>query len=644
MAQGDGVYRYYQQMYRRGKYPVFIPDVQGRSAGMVEYFDRGERQEESTKLWNHKVIGTNLKEYNTRFLEYCRLVPHLVIPEYNKVTRYIYGLPKEIRDHVRSHMPATTESAIKLAGYLMESMIRNCEEEKKTMVENDGKKRCLKPTPKVDVRKFDPYSTCNFCKRPGHKEEDCRKKLIVCFDCGERGHFSAECTKKKPIAGDNIGSGARNDGKRGNACTFMLNTQKASELPEVITAGYEMPVQLLPMELAGFDVILGMDWLATNQARILCTEKAIDILTPNRKIIRIVGDKESGRIGIISKIKTSHCLGKGCLAVMAYVTKEPEPKTMDEVPIVSEFKDVFLDELPGIPPDREVEIRIDLIPTKEDHQAHLRTILETLRKEKLYAKFSKCKFWISEVQFLGHIVNEKGIQVDPAKIEMGKPKTPTQVISFLGLAGYYRRFIQNFSRIAVLLTSLTRKSVKFEWGPKQEEAFETLKQKLTNAPILALPEGQDNFTVYCDASHTGKANVVADALSRKEHDKPKRVRALRLDLKIDLLTEIKEAQKLGKRIWVPMVGSLREKILEEAHKSKYMTHPGSDRMYHNLKDDYWWIGMKKEIALYVAKCLTCSKVKAEHQKPLGLLQQPEIPIWKWDMITMDFIMKLPKTS
>ncbi|XP_076954438.1 uncharacterized protein LOC143628854 [Bidens hawaiensis] len=113
------------------------------------------------------------------------------------------------------------------------------------------------------------------------------------------------------------------------------------------------------MELAGFDVILGMDWLAANQARILCNEKAIDLLTPNKKIIQIAGDKEAGRIGIISKIKASHCLGKGCLAFMAYVTKEPEPKKLDEVPIVSEFKDVFLDELPGI---REVEFRIDLIP------------------------------------------------------------------------------------------------------------------------------------------------------------------------------------------------------------------------------------------------------------------------------------------
>ncbi|XP_076930028.1 uncharacterized protein LOC143594650 [Bidens hawaiensis] len=465
------------------------------------------------------------------------------------------------------------------------------------------------------------------------------------------------------------GSGARTEGRKGNARVFLLDTQKAADIPDVITgmflinnvysrvlfdsganqsfidykfcslldaplvkldslfevetanseliritealgnatislAIHEIPVQLLPMTLAGFDVVLGMDWLSSNQARILCNDKTIEIRAPNNKIIRIVGDKEAGKVGIISKIKASHCLGKGCLAFMAFITKESESKKLEEVPVVSEFKDVFLDELPGIPPDRKGEFKIDLVPgTSPIVKSPYRLVptgMKELKKqldellEKGFIRPSSSPWGTpilfvkkkDEVQFLGHVVNAKGIQVDLAKIEAitkwEKPKTPTQVRSFLGLAGYYRRFIQNFSKIAVPLTALTRKSVKFEWGPKQEEAFETLKEKLTNAPILALPEGQDDFVIHCDASHTGKANVVADALSRKEHDKPKRVQALRLEL--------------------------------------------------------------KDIAIYVAKCLTCSKVKAGNQKPLGLLQHPEIPIWKWDMITMDFIMKLPKTA
>ncbi|GJZ82809.1 putative reverse transcriptase domain-containing protein [Tanacetum coccineum] len=97
------------------------------------------------------------------------------------------------------------------------------------------------------------------------------------------------------------------------------------------------------------------------------------------------------------------------------------------------------------------------------------------------------------------------------------------------------------------------------------------------------------------------------------------------------------------RIWVPLVGDVRMVIMDEAHKSRYSVHPGADKMYHDLRDMYWWPGMKRDIAMYISRCLTCAKVKAEHQRPSGLLQQPEIPKWKWDRITMDLITKLPRS-
>ncbi|GJS24939.1 putative reverse transcriptase domain-containing protein [Tanacetum coccineum] len=97
------------------------------------------------------------------------------------------------------------------------------------------------------------------------------------------------------------------------------------------------------------------------------------------------------------------------------------------------------------------------------------------------------------------------------------------------------------------------------------------------------------------------------------------------------------------RIWIPLVGDVRMVILNEAHNSKYFVHPGVDKMYHDLRDMYWWPRMKRDIAIYVSKCLTCAKVKAEHQRPSGLLQQPEILEWKWDKITMDLITKLPRS-
>ncbi|GJS72915.1 putative reverse transcriptase domain-containing protein [Tanacetum coccineum] len=242
----------------------------------------------------------------------------------------------------------------------------------------------------------------------------------------------------------------------------------------------------------------------------------------------------------------------------------PQPPPQKGQIVQSEVVDYVLKDLPGLPPTRQVEFQIDLVPgaapvarapyrlapsemeelstqlqelsdkgfikttvprpggatgfvcqkkdalpsnTKEEHDVHLRLILELLKKEELYAKFSKCDFWLSSVQFLGHVIDSKGIHVDPAKIESIKdwesPKTPTEIRQFLGLAGYYRRFIEGFSKISKPMTKLTQKSVKFNWGEKEETAFQTLKQKLCSAPILALPEGSENFIVYCDASHKG---------------------------------------------------------------------------------------------------------------------------------------------
>ncbi|GKD86461.1 putative reverse transcriptase domain-containing protein [Tanacetum coccineum] len=222
------------------------------------------------------------------------------------------------------------------------------------------------------------------------------------------------------------------------------------------------------------------------------------------------------------------------------------------------------------------------LKNKQEHEEHLKLILELLKKEELYAKFSKCEFWIPKVQFLGHVIDSKGIHVDPAKIESIKdwasPKSPTEIYQFLGLAGYYRRFIEGFWKIAKPITKLTQKKVKFEWGDKQEAAFQLLKQKLCNAPILVLPEGSEDFITYYDASkkgllilqhilnqkelnmrqrhwlellsdynckiqyHPGKANIVDDALSRKERDEPLRVRALVMTIGLDLPKQILNSQ------------------------------------------------------------------------------------------------------
>nr|GFB07327.1 putative reverse transcriptase domain-containing protein [Tanacetum cinerariifolium] len=264
---------------------------------------------------------------------------------------------------------------------------------------------------------------------------------------------------------------------------------------------------------------------------------------------------------------------------------------------------------------------MDLINQDEKkHEEHLKAILELLKKEELYAKFSKCEFWIPKVQFLGHVIDSQGIHVDPAKIESvndwASPKSPTEIRQFLGLAGYYRRFIEGFLKVAKPMTKHTQKKVEFEWGDKQEAAFQLLKQKLCSAPILALPEGSEDFIVYCDASSKGLSTVL---MQREKEDvrgrlvensrDPEKVRKEKLEPRTD------GTLCLDGRSWLPCYGNLRTVIMHESHKSKYFIHPGSEKMYQDMKKLYWWPNIKANNATYVSKCLTYAKVKAEHQKP-----------------------------
>ncbi|GKA97896.1 putative reverse transcriptase domain-containing protein [Tanacetum coccineum] len=303
---------------------------------------------------------------------------------------------------------------------------------------------------------------------------------------------------------------------------------------------------------------------------------------------------------------------------------------------------------------------------------------------------------LREVQFLRHVINNNGIHVDPNNIEAVKnwkaPRTPTEVYSFLGLAGYYRRFIENFYKIAKSLTILTQKCKTFDWGEEQELAFQTLKDKLCNAPVLALPDGPEDFVVYCDASGIGlgcvlmqRGKVIAYASRQlKIHEQNYTTHDLELGVVVFALkiwrhylygtksviyTDHKSLQHIFSqkelnmrqrrwielfsdyagnllqkgldemieqrsdgtlyyldRIWVPLKGEVRTLIMDEAHKLKYSVHPGADKMYYDLRDRYWWPGMKKDIAEYVSKCLIVWKVKDKIKRHSGLLQQPEISL------------------
>nr|GFB11766.1 putative reverse transcriptase domain-containing protein [Tanacetum cinerariifolium] len=197
-----------------------------------------------------------------------------------------------------------------------------------------------------------------------------------------------------------------------------------------------------------------MDWLSNHHAVIVSYEKIVHIPLPNREILEIKGERPEKDPRLLLCIKV-------------------DEKKLDDIRIVRDFPEVFPDDFSGLPPVRVIEFRIDLILG-----ALPVTILDLLKKEKLYAKFSKCEFWLQEVQFLGHVVNRDGIHVDPSKVESvtnwKTPESHIEIRSFLRLVGYYRRFIKNFSKIAKPLTLLNQNNKAYVWGDKQEEAFRIL--------------------------------------------------------------------------------------------------------------------------------------------------------------------------
>ena len=169
-------------------------------------------------------------------------------------------------------------------------------------------------------------------------------------------------------------------------------------------------------------------------------------------------------------------------------------------PHINQFVVVFVDDI--------------LIYSKfeEEHEGHLRIVLQVLRDHQLYAKFSKCEFWLTEVRFLGHVVSASGVFVDQEKVEAvmswERLKSVFEIRSFLGLVWYYRRFIEDFSRLAAPMMRLIRKEDKFEWNDSCEKAFQELKRRLTSAPILIVLERGQRYTVYCDASKNGLGCVL----------------------------------------------------------------------------------------------------------------------------------------
>ncbi|GJS07009.1 putative reverse transcriptase domain-containing protein [Tanacetum coccineum] len=621
-----------------------------------KYCPRGEIKKIETEIWNLKVKGTDVVAYSRRFQQLALMCSRMFPEEIDKIEKYIGGLPDMIHGSVKASKPKTMQEAIEFTTELMDEKTHAYAErqaEKKRRYDDLSKnnqnqqqqnKRSLSTLVQITA-KWLGHSAKDCRSRPANANNNNRnnnknnQKGNGCYKCGAKGHFSRNCPKLK---NNDCGNQAGND--RAPAKVYVVGNAGAN--PDNVVADTWVVT-----------MYIGMDWLAKYQVVIVCAEKIVRIPCGNETLI-IHGD---GRFPIF----LAHVTAKE-------VEDKSEKKRLEDVPIVQDFP-------------------------------------KLLKKEELYAKFSKCEFWIPKVQFLGHVIDSEGIHVDPAKIESIKdwtsPKSPTKIRQFLGLAGYYRRFIEGFSKIAKPMTKLTQKKVKFEWGDKQEAAFQLLKQKLCSAPILALPEGSEDFIAYCDASkkglgvvlmqrekvisyasrqlkiheknytthdlelgavvfalkiwrhylygtkctvftdhkslqhildqkelnmrqrrwlellsdydcdiryHPGKANVVADALSRKEREPPLRVRALVMTISLDLPKQILNAQTEARITMIPSknedVGDcwlktlkIREAIRTEKFGTRYGWNPMPLwAMYQDIDELYGGQYAKPTYATYVA--------------------------------------------
>nr|GEU62711.1 hypothetical protein [Tanacetum cinerariifolium] len=435
-----------------------------------------------------------------------------------------------------------------------------------------------------------PCRTCFNCNRPGHLAKDCRgvprnvnpanaRNLTVraCYECGSTDHVRSACprlnraqglkgNRPNQVVANNGGQGCGSQGNQARGRAFMLGAKEVHLDPNIMT---------------------GIDWLSNHKAEIICHEKVVRIPLPDGKVLRVLEERPKEKARLLMSAKASdkkqeeivvvrdfpeypYRLAPSKLKELSGQLKELQDKAvfidlMNRVcrPYLDKFMIVFIDDI------------LIYSKTLEEHLEHIR-----------------------------HVINGNGIYVDPSKIEA----------------------VKNWKAFITLTKCKT-----FDWGEEQQLAFQTLKDTLCNAPVLALLDGLEDFAVYSNASeiglgcvlmqrelfsdykceiryHPGKANVVVAALSRKERVNSKSVRAMNMTLQSSIKDRVLTAQKE-----VPLKDDVRTLIMDEAHKLKYSAHPRADKMYYDLRDMYWWLGMKKDIAEY-------------------------------EGIAMDFVTKLPRTS
>ncbi|GJX28883.1 putative reverse transcriptase domain-containing protein [Tanacetum coccineum] len=566
---------------------------------------------------NHAMVGAGHATYTDRFHELARLVPHLVTPKGKRIKRYVYGLAPQIRGMVAVTEPKTIQKAVQITGTLTNEALRN------GSIKKNPKKRGNGENLVMIGMNVNPVNAKNPTVR-------------ACYECDSADHI------------------------RGQGHGNQWNQAR------------------------------GMDWFSDHKAEIICHEKVVRIPLLDGKQEEIVVVKDFLEVFLDDLSGLPH-VQRSCRVN----SRNSRTKVLfDQAHRLGEHRiDDLFDKLQGSQYFSKIDLRSgyhqlrvheDDIPktafrTRYGHfeftvmpfastnasSIFIDLMNRNCSRRKLYAKFSKCELWLQEVQFVGHVINGDGIHVDPSKIKVVKnwraPKTPSEVRSFLGLVGYYHRFIEDFSKIAKPFIVLTQKSLGLGCVLMQRElgavvfALKIWRHYLYGTKSVIYTDHKSLQHIFSQKELNMRHrrwielfsdyDVVADALSRKERVKPKRVRDMNMTLQSSIKDMILAAQKEASDESAGLHKGLDEMIKLRSDRAMYYL----DGTWVPLKDDVRTLIMnkariKKDIAMYVSRSLTWLKVKVEHQRPSGLLQQPEIPKWKWDGIVIDFVTKLPRTS
>ncbi|GJX20631.1 putative reverse transcriptase domain-containing protein [Tanacetum coccineum] len=426
-----------------------------------KYCPRGEIKKLESEMWNLKVKGTDMVSYNQRFQELALMCARIFSKESDEIEKYVGGLPDMIHESVMASKPKTMQDAIEFATELMDKKIRTFAERQRS-----GKKKPYGGSKPMCAKCNNHHDgqcapKCHKCNKVGHLARDYRStanantannqrgtragQKPTCYECRAQGHFKRDCPKLK---NNNRG----NRGGNGNALAKVYAVGRAGTNPDLNV------VTVFPKDLSGLPL--------TRQV-----EFQIDLIPGAAPGFIRPSPSPWGALVLFFKKKDGSfqmCINNRELNKLTVKNRYPLPKIDD-----------LFHQLQGSSVYSKIDLRsYHQLRNKKEHEEHLKAILELLKKEELYAKFSKCEFWLPKVQFLSHVIDSQGIHVDPAKIESIKywasPKIQTKIQQFLGLAGYYRRFIEGFSKIAKSITKLTQKGVKFDWGDKQEATFQLI--------------------------------------------------------------------------------------------------------------------------------------------------------------------------